>query len=332
MPFIVDRPSRPKPELRLNLGDKNDRARFFKVIERPVNKELSQIRVKNYKGRLSDSLNLASAPIEKNAGYRAQNIVRGHQPLPSQRLQRLLGALPRLDTDTAGPSFRMQGLLDALPSLDTDQQSQTTTSSDESDEPDCYFSLGDGWEHYVTPPAPAPVPVPAPAPIPAQPPIAPPAQSDNLVDAGSNVAGWIDTPDLVRVKPIRPTSTSTAFDWFSVLNREFNLLHRDMYRFDQIKERNDLLLQRQRPADRNARLSRFAAYFASMQREERILLNVESSMRGTHVEIVINPDYQEWRMRTTRNKLERAIYERLRRVEWARGYLDTVDLTTDSIW
>lgn len=125
-------PQSKKPQLRLNLGDMDLRARITISTAPPDSPMMEDSRaaaVKQYKGYLHDSISCAFRPVLERADPRSLNIASGNQPRPSQRMRRLLNTLPRLDT--------------GWPPLTIGCQPRH-----EDEMPD-YFSINGGWERYV---------------------------------------------------------------------------------------------------------------------------------------------------------------------------------------
>ena len=124
-----------KPQLRLNLGDLDLRARIASTTtpqDSPVMEDFRAAAVKRYQGYLHDSISCAFRPILARANHRSLNIANGNQHQPSPRMKRLLNTLPRLNTGTSpfaiGCSQRYE---DTVPD---------------------YFSLFGGRERCVHPP------------------------------------------------------------------------------------------------------------------------------------------------------------------------------------
>lgn len=127
-------PQSKKPQLRLNLGKMDLRARITFATnpqDSPILEECRTAAVKRYKGYLHDSISCGFRPVLAKADHRSLNIVNGNQSRPSPRLKRLLNALPRLNTGWPPLTIRRpQRHEDAVPD---------------------YFSLFGGWERYVQP-------------------------------------------------------------------------------------------------------------------------------------------------------------------------------------
>lgn len=133
-------PQSKKPQLRLNLGDLDLRARITISTAPPDSPMMGDSRaaaVKRYKGYLHDSIQCGLRPVLARADPRSLNIANGNQSQPSLRMRRLLNTLPRLNTGwpplTIGCRPRHE------------------------DEVPDYFSLDGGWERYVQPPCDAAV-------------------------------------------------------------------------------------------------------------------------------------------------------------------------------
>lgn len=134
-PQLTTMPQSREPQLRLNLGDMDLRARLTSDTapqDSPVMEDFRAAAVKRYQGYLHDSISCGFRPVLAKAADRSLNIANGNQSQPSPRMKRLLNTLPRLNTSSPPLTIRCpQRHEDAMPD---------------------YFSLFGGWERYVHPP------------------------------------------------------------------------------------------------------------------------------------------------------------------------------------
>jgi hypothetical protein len=191
-------------------------------------------------------------------------------------------------------SQRAKRLLSALPRLNTGAEEEFLA------EPECYFSISGGWERWVwlmeLPLSPEPTP-------------------EQKYEAAERAA--------------RCAEIVNYNNWYWIMNQEAGRAAMPTADYIAATQANRRRMEQREEALRQASEARIAKFYRSIDRECEILDNLAHNMRSTHVDIVINPMYQEWRIRSAGAALEQARAERASREAWANEFHDTRRLVSE---
>lgn len=231
----------------------------------PAEAEWRAAAVKRYKGHLRDSMQCGLAAVLKRVDHRSRNLALGHQARPSKRTKGLLSTLPRLKI----------GAQQAAPA-----------------QPECYFSLGGGWERWV-----------------------PPAQLPPSLEP---------TPEAQNCKTCKLHNEQLEYlNWYEEMAQEAGRAGMSTADYIAITQANQERMRREEAANRAASEARFQNYYQSLLRERTMLLSEHAHMLQTEPAIVVHPAYQKWRLENSRCRMAGARAERKQREAWAMQFPDT---------